>query len=357
MSTTRYCTLINTPRFGAIPGTCLTRMTTIALAVSATTTSLGVAACSGWERGGTCVERVTYTALAVVIAGGVHLLPAVSQKQSSVARIAASALCAAGLLATLGGQMEFFALAQQHAGALRADTVPIAHELARPANPPARSLTVIAVDQEHARNAMAAIDDQPCHARCAEAREHHAELVVTLDELDTEAAEAKRREAADDRQVLLADRAMRLRDEMRVDPVTAQLAEVTGVAESRVSLLFSLVYSAVLDGIGVVAWLLVFAACRADDCKSIMPDTPHDVATVEPIANMEQSNCTALPMSDPSRDAKLMQLMQAVTDGTVPPTVAGIRKYLGCAQATAAKLRRELLAQRASTFLMDGEVA
>jgi hypothetical protein len=263
-----------------------------------------------------------------------------------------------GLAVTLCGQAEFFTLAQQHAGARRADAVPPVASHASGEIASSRSLAAIAADQASARKALAVVEnDQSCHGHCNVLRARRAVLIATLDELDTEANEAKRREVADDRQVLLADRAMRLRDEMRVDPVTARLAEMAGVAESRVSLLFSLVCAGVLDGIGVVAWYLVFAARRTVEGKSMMPDTPHDVAAIVPIANMEQPNSTALPMSDPPRDAKLMQLMQAVADGTVPPTVAGIRKYLGCAQVTAAKLRREVLAQRASTFLTDGEVA
>ncbi|MFM0753650.1 hypothetical protein [Paraburkholderia strydomiana] len=344
---------------GMIGKTSLTYTTTISLAVAATGTSLGVAAYSGWERGGTCVERVTYTALAVVIASGVHLLPAMSRQRPLVVRIAVSVLCAAGLVVTLGGQAEFFALAQQHAGSRRADTVLLPAAVLQLQGVSSRSLTAIAADQASARKALAVIDDQPCHVRCADKRARRAVLMATLDQLDTEEAEAKRREAADDHRVLLADHAMRLRDEMRDDPVMTRLAALTGLAEDRVSLLLNLVCASVLDGIGVVAWYLVVVARRPRDCErpvSVVPDDVPTVACVPHGTGVEPASHAALPMPDRQPNTRLTQLTRAVADGQVKMTVAGIRNYLGCAQGTATRLRRELLAQRASQLSTDGEV-
>ncbi|MFL9928828.1 hypothetical protein P0D88_06060 [Paraburkholderia sp. RL18-103-BIB-C] len=332
---------------------------TIVLAVAASATSLSVAAYSGWERGDTCVERVTYTALAVVIASGVHLLPAMSQQRPLVVRIAVSVLCVAGLVVTLGGQAEFFALAQQHAGARRADTVPVVAAISHPEISSSRSLTAIAADQANARKALAVIDEQPCHVHCTDRRARRAALIATLDELGTETNEAKRREVADDRQTVLADDAMRLRDEMRDDPVMTRLAALTGLAGDRVSLLLSLVCAGVLDGIGVVAWYLVFAVRRTGDCDSVMSVASDDVAAVAcvvPGTGAESESHAAPPAANRQPDTRLTQLMRAVADGEVKVTVGGIRNYLGCAQGTAIKLRRELLAQRTYKVLKEGEV-
>jgi hypothetical protein len=331
----------------------------IALAVVATATSLSVAAYSGWERGDTCVERATYTALAVVIASGVHLLPAMSQQRTLVVRIAVSVLCVAGLVVTLGGQAEFFALAQQHAGARRADTVPTVAALLHPEISSSRSLTAIAADQASARKALAIIDDQRCHVHCTDMRTRRAVLIATLDELDTEANEAKRREVADDRQTVLADHAMRLRDEMRGDPVMTRLTVLTGLAGDRVSLLLNLVCAGVLDGIGAAAWYLGFAVRRTGECERVMSVASDDVAAaacVAPGTPAESESHAAPPVADRLPDTRLTQLMRAVADGHVRVTVAGIRNYLGCAQGTAIRLRRELLAQRTSKFSNDGEV-
>ncbi|MBB5501042.1 hypothetical protein [Paraburkholderia sp. MM5384-R2] len=332
---------------------------TIALAVAATATSLCVAAYSGWERGDTYVERATYTALAVVIASGVHLLPAMSQQRPLVVRIALSLLCVAGLAVTLGGQAEFFALAQQHAGARRADTVPAVASLSHLKISSSRSLAAIAADQASARKALAVINDQSCHVRCKDLRTRRAVLAATLDELDTEANEAKRREVADDRQAVLADHAMRLRDEMRDDPVVTRLAALTGLAGDRVGLLLSLVCAGVLDGIGVVAWYLVFAVHRTGDRDSVMSVESDDLAVVARVVHgpeAESKNRALPPIADRLLDTRLTQLTRAVADGQVKMTVAGIRNYLGCAQGTAIKLRRELLAQCTSQLSTDGEV-
>lgn len=330
---------------------------TIALAVVATATSLCIAAYSGWERGDTYVERATYTALAVVIASGVHLLPAMSQQRPLVVRIALSLLCMAGMAVTLCGQAEFFALAQQHVGARRADTVPAVTSISPAEISSARSLVTIAADQASAHKALAVINDQSCHVRCTDLRTRRAVLIATLDELDTEAHEAKRREVAVDRQAVLADHAMRLRDEMRDDPVVTGLAALTGVPGDRVGLLLSLVCAAVLDGIGVVAWYLVFAVRRTGDCDSVMAVASDDVAAVADAVHglgAESKDRAQPPIADGLRDTRLTQLARAVADGQVKMTVTGIRNYLGCAQGTAINLRRELLAQSTSQLSTDG---
>ena len=333
---------------------------TIALAVVATATSLSVAAYSGWERGDTYVERATYTALSVVIASGVHLLPALSQQRPLAVRIALSLVCMAGLAVTLCGQAEFFTLAQQHAGARRADTVPAVASHAPAEIASSRSLAAIAADQASARKALAVIDnDESCHGHCKDLRARRAVLIATLEELNTEANEAKRREVAEDRQAVLDDHAMQLRDELREDPVVMRLAALTGLATSRVGLLFSLVCAGVLDGIGVVAWYLVFAVRRTGDCDSVMSNAPDDIAALTGVTAcaVAESTNRALPSNaDRLLDTRLTQLARAVAGGQVETTVASIRKYLGCAQATASKLRRELLAQCTNHLSTDGEV-
>ncbi len=332
---------------------------TIALAVAATATSLSVAAYSGWERGDAFVERATYTALAVVIASGVHLLPAMSQQRPLVVRIALSLLCLAGLAVTLCGQAEFFALAQQHAGARRVDAVPAVASLSNPEISSSRSLAAIAADQASARKALAVINDQSCHVRCKDLRTRRAVLIATLDELDTEANEAKRREVADDRQAVVADHAMRLRDEMRDDPVVTRLAALTGLAGDRVGLLLSLVCAGVLDGIGVVAWYLVFAVRRAGDRDSVMSVEHDDVVVAAGLVDgpgAESKSRALPPIADRLLDTRLTQLTRAVADGQLKMTVAGIRNYLGCAQGTAIRLRRALLAQGTNQPSTEGEM-
>lgn len=329
---------------------------TIALAVAATATSLSVAAYSGWERGDTYVERATYTALSVVIASGVHFLPALSQQRPLAARIALSLVCMAGLVVTLYGQAEFFTLAQQHAGARRADTVPAVTSYASAEISSSRSLTAIAADQASARKALAVVDNaQSCHGHCKDLRARRAVLIATLDELDTEANEAKRRESAEDRQAEQIERATRMRDTLRDDPVTVRLAEWLGVDEDRVDLLFALICACVLDGIGAMGWYFVLSTRLSDDAAGgagVLSTGKHGCNSIiqgEHAKDLETSFLSAANV-----DARLPQLMRDVAEGKVPATVAGIRNHLGCAQETAAKLRRELLAFRAVIVRSNG---
>lgn len=97
----------------------------------------------------------------------------------------------------------------------------------------------------------------------------------------------------------------------------------------------------------------------AGDCESVMSTTPDDVTASELVVSgtgAESGSHAVLPRTDCPADPRLPQLMRAVSEGKVRATVVGIRKYLGCAQETAAQLRRELLAQRTYKVLKEGEV-
>lgn len=333
----------------------LPRVTPLVLAATATATSFGIAVFSGWERGGTFAEQLAYSALAGVVVSSVQLLPALSQGRPLVARIMMAAVCAAGLVVTLTGQIEFFEFAQQHAGARRARLVPDAKPVPLRRNLSVRDLTVIARDEEHARKALAFLDGRRCHVNCAADHLSRATLDADLAELATEAAEAKRRELAEDRQSALADQAMQLRDAMREDPVTARLSALTGVAEDRMNLLLGLVYAGVLDGIGAMGWYLVLSTRLSDDATECVgvastgKDGRNSIAQGGHADALETSFLSAANV-----DARLPQLIRDVAEGKVPATVTGIRNHLGCAQETAAKLRRELLAFGAVIVRSDG---
>jgi hypothetical protein len=97
----------------------------------------------------------------------------------------------------------------------------------------------------------------------------------------------------------------------------------------------------------------------AGDCESVMSTTPDGVTASELVVSgtgAESGSHAVPPGTDCPADPRLPQLMRAVSEGKVRATVVGIRKYLGCAQETAAQLRRALLAQRTYRVLKEREV-
>ncbi|MCX4146890.1 MULTISPECIES: hypothetical protein [Paraburkholderia] len=317
----------------------------VTLAGTATATSLYIAALSGLERGATLAERLACTAVPVVTVAGLHLLPALSRGQSFAVRGLVAVLCTAGLVVTLSSQISFFQLAQQHAGTRRAESV---LDTARVpvAGTPGRSLTAIAHDQASARKTLALIDSHHCDGNCTSEHLRRTTLTATLEALAIEADEARRREAAEDRQVVLVDRTLRLRDAMRDDPVIVRLADLTGLGKTSVSLLLGLVYACVLDGIGVFGWYLVMPAYRRDGdaVTALVVATSSGVERKYVEADKAVDTDSGITSHSPldEVDSQLMQLTRDVSEGKVHATVAGIRKYLGCSQATALKLRRGL---------------
>jgi hypothetical protein len=309
-------------------------------------TSCGIAVFAAWERGGTLAEQLAYSAFAGVVVSAVHLLPTLSRGRSVAARIIIGAVCAAGFVSTLSGQVAFYEFAQQRAGARRAESVPDSVTAPLTADPPTRDLTAIARDQAAERTKLALIDNHRCGSTCADARLRRATVIATLDELQTEADEAKRSELLADRRAALDDRTIRQRDAMRADPVAAQLAALTGIDEDRVMLLLDLIYAAVLDGIGVLGWYLALSR-RLYDGRPAYATTVaigngmgSDPVATEVGSDADGPAARSTVLSD--ADAELAQFMRDVADGKLKPTVAGIRNHLGCSQQKAVKLRREL---------------
>jgi hypothetical protein len=312
-----------------------------------TSTSIGIAALSGWQRGSALPEQFGCIAVAVGSALGTHLLPALCREKTLAVRCAAALLWAAGMIVLLYGQTSFFVLAQQHAGELRAKTVPESVPAYAPAQLPEHDLVSIAGEQLKIRTALAVIDSRRCTLNCARLQTHRALLMARLDALRTDADETKRREMAEDRQTEQAQRAAQMRDALREDPVTVRLAGWTGIEAERLNLFLALVCACALDGIGSMCWYVALQDRRRDQ-----NEFASDVASIGSAISRAltedatDGECSGKADHKRDRDARLMQLMRDFENGKVLPTVAGIRKHLGCAQGTAAKLRRELLTLR-----------
>lgn len=317
------------------------------LALLATLTSLGIAALSGLQRGGALPEQFGNIALAVAAVLATHLLPALCRSKPLAVRFAAACMWAVSIVVVFYGQMTFFLLAQQHAGDLRAEGVPETTQIVPVAATPMRSLTAIGKEQERVRTLLAGNNARHCDVDCPAQRMRREVLTAKLDALTTEADEAKRQQVRDDRQAALADRATRLRDSLRDDPVTARLSALIGLDAQKLNLLLALVCAGVLDCMGSLCWWLSLDGSRAAVTPGVTAVVSQDNASRHAELN---------PASDPTSDAyvtdadeidsRLVQLARDVAAGELNPTVDGIRRHLRCAQKKANELHREFHALR-----------
>jgi hypothetical protein len=308
----------------------------LALAATATATCLAILA--GWQRGGLLAERVLLTCIGVVLVVAAHLLPALCRPHGRRIRALGVALWIGCMVATCYGHAVFFVMAQKHAGEARAAVVPVAVA-------PGRNPAEIAGDRASVVARLARAAERKCGDRCAAVRIERATLSARLDALDVESGEAKRHE-------LMVDRAEAKRAAAKADPL-AGLLTAFGVAANRVDLVIGLAFAAVLEGVACFCWLLALRptdvstkasapALEASRILRVTPVTPGSQA-VAPGRNdstgaKETGNLPAVV-----RAADVTRVLIAIREGQLRGTVTEIRKHLGCSQAKAAAVRRQIV--------------
>ena len=291
----------------------------LVLASSATGTALCLSTLAGWQRGGWLVERIAWIAIGAVLVLSAHLLPALGQLARPAVRRVGGLLWIGCMVAAAYGHATFFLWSQLHAGEARAAVVATT-EVPERESPSitisSRPLSAIAAERARVVAALASANARSCLDDCPGLRARQIGLAATLDALDVEAQEAKRREAAEDRQEEAQRHIATRRDTARHDPVIAMLAAWFGVTPVPIEVLGALVLAAALEGVACYGWFLVLVA--------------HPVVT-EPVKD-----------SHTVPDTELSRLHRAITDGQIRPTVVEIRRHLGCSQAKALELRRQL---------------
>lgn len=367
----------------------------IALATLATTTALSLSILAGWQRGGTLPERLIWIAIGTVLVTSAHLLPALIRDAPIVVRGMGSLLWGACLVTACYGHAVFFAFAQQHAGEQRAATVQVDS-----APSSGRSLTAVMTERAAVTAQLAAANARYCVGNCMTLEGRRVTLAAKIDALNAEADDIRR-------QQVTTDRVTERRDALLADPVTARLAALLGTTTARVDLLTGLAFAAVLEGVACVLWTVALRSPLPIPLPVVTGVTPAAVTvtpavtqpTVTPVTDapnvtepvvtivtdaggMTQPGVmpvaashddetvsrnsvtpshdrtttghaprdgpiTPLPTVDPIDD-HLSRLVRDVAAGLVRPTVADIRRHLGCSQARAAELRRQL-AEHTST--------
>ncbi|WP_206951957.1 hypothetical protein [Trinickia acidisoli] len=335
-----------------------------ALAVAATGTAVTLSILSGWQRGGTLPERLVWVAIGVVLVVTAHLLPALVGSSAQRLRFLAAGLWLGCMGAAVYGHSAFFLLAQMHAGERRAASV------ASPAKPSSRSLTTVMAERAVVVTQVAAAGVRRCTRDCPSLRAQRASLAARLDALNAEASDIRRHEAFD-------DRVEAQRDALLADPVTSRLAVLLGTTASRVDLLSGLTFAAVLEGVACLLWVLTLESSQSQvptpvvsgaalaavtPATSVTAVTPSEVTVDEEShadetvtferASAGHSGTTPsraprddplTPLSGSHASDDVTRLIQDIAGGRVRPTVSDIRRHLGCSQAKATALRRQLV--------------
>lgn len=334
-----------------------------ALAVAATGTAVTLSILSGWQRGGTLPERLVWVAIGVVLVVTAHLLPALVGSSAQRLRFLAAGLWLGCMGAAVYGHSAFFLLAQMHAGERRAASV------ASPAKPSSRSLTAVMAERAVVVTQVAAAGVRRCTRDCPSLRARRASLAARLDALNAEASDIRRHEAFD-------DRVTAQRDALLADPVTSRLAGLLGTTASRVDLLSGLMFAAVLEGVACLLWALTLESSRSQaptpvvsgaalaavtPATSVTAVAPSEVTADEEshadttVTFERASDCHGgttpsraprddplTPLSDSHASDDVTRLIRDIAGGRVRPTVSDIRRHLGCSQAKATALRRQL---------------
>jgi hypothetical protein len=314
------------------------------LAVAATGTAVFISVLAGWQRGGWLVERIAWVAIGVVLVASAHLLPALCRSASLGVRCAGSALWVICMIATCYGHATFFLLSQQHAGAMRADAV--TPPVTVPLVSSGRNPVAIAAERVRVTRALAIANARRCKDDCPVLRLSRISLAAKLDALSTEADDARRQLEADDRRTDQVDRAAALRDAQRDDPVTARLGALLGTTAAQVDLLSGMAFAGVLEGIACLFWFLAFQT-RTPVVSPVSPIPTQPVtAGNEAVTPSHTPTLEPVTLHDDQRDSEneVAQLAHHIAAGRVRATVADIRRYLGCSQARATALRRQLSA-------------
>ena len=320
------------------------------LALAATITAACLSILSGWQRGGLFGERVLLVCVGVVLVVTVHLLPALCRPHGWRIRALGTVLWIGCMTATCYGHAVFFVMAQKHAGDVRAAAVPVI-------SASGRNLAEIAGDRAGIVARLARLNERKCGERCAAVRVERTTLTARLVALDAESTDVTRRELA-------VDRAGAEREAAKADPV-ARLLVAFGVPASHADLAAAMAFAVMIEGVACFCWLLALwpanaAANTATPVQGVSHILP--VTAITPASTVVATGgnlATEWQETGRSRTSEraddLTFVLTAIRDGSVRGTVAEIRKHLGCSQAKAAALRKQVAQQMQSSHAIGRE--
>lgn len=315
----------------------------LALAIAATGTAVCMSVLAGWQRGGWFPERLVWIAISVVLVVSAHLLPALVRSAPVTVRIMGTALWGMCMVTACIGHAFFFTFAQQHAGEARAAT-----GMDRPAVS-ARPLSPVMEERASVARELAQAKVQRCSRNCGGLDVRRVALAAKLDALEAEADDIRRQDAE-------RDRTTALHDALLADPVTSRLSTLLGATTARVDLLVGLVFAAVLEGLACLLWTLALrpqplpapvSAVTHAIVAGVVEGHAEEVVSHEVTADSHDRRddpVTSLPAEKlpGNGEDEIRLLVRDIAAGLLRPTVADIRRHLGCGQSKASSLRRQL---------------
>jgi hypothetical protein len=379
-----------------------TRVVSLALALAATTTSLGVCVLAGWERGAGLAERLVWIAIGAVLMLSAHLIPALVRAAPVSMRLFGLAIWAVAMVCTGYSHGTFFLSAQRHAGDLRAASIstPSSSVIAVRKGP---GIGEIALMRSQVEQQLANANAAKCERNCGWLQLRRENLTSRLTALNIQLDEARRDEASAEVSRAAAAALVAHRDEQRADPVTLQLARLIHVPEGSVDLGIALIFGWLLEGIACVSWMLALArnsegALASRHCpvkivtESAAPSSPlaiksaandddvEDVTAKLPVTTTRASDPPEIaeacgvrtepevtsrlpkeiapqprradtvakirPRHDQTGRDELDRLTEAIIEGHTTSSVRDIRAYLECSEGRALALRRQLSSVR-----------
>jgi hypothetical protein len=126
------------------------------------------------------------------------------------------------------------------------------------------------------------------------------------------------------------------------DPVTGALTTF-GLPVAHADLIAGVAFAAVLEGVACFAWLL---ALRSADAAEIAITPAQQGGHAAPVTEVTPSSnaVAALESPDAEQADDVTRVTTAIADGKLRGTVAEIRRFLGCSQATASVARKQIAA-------------
>lgn len=316
------------------------------LAVAATSTAIGISVIGGEQRGGTRAERVVWVTLSIVLVLSAHLLPALVRGVPRRVRLTGYLLWGACMLTAITSHAYFFLFAAQHAAQRRAEAAPVVL-----AEITGRRLTVVMRERAEVSARLATANAQSCSGKCPTLAARRVTLTARLEALNAEVSDIRRAQDLD-------DRAMTQHDSVMTDPVTARLGALLGTTGAHVDLLTGLTFAAVLEGVACLLWSVALHPRCKPSVEEVAPTVAPEARESHDDADGDcdghtMPNQSVTPFSIRSQTAEaidhdMTQLAQDIAAGRLRPTVADIRRHLGCSQARASALRRQIVQMRST---------
>lgn len=263
------------------------------LAFVLTGVSLAMIAVSSWERSASIIEGLIMTFLAGSIALSAHLLPALTKNRvGKIGLLVVSVLWGLSVLVTLYSHTVFFVSTGLHAGDIRAEKSTKVEDLQNSAdktklimeNPRSRSIVDVTRDIASIEGRIATLKAQDCD-RCKRIKAKIVEAEATGKALSIELQEANRIASLRDKAMAIEEKAMKIKDDARLDPVTEKLSGVfKGMNVDAITLLIAVSSSALLETLAALFWWLIWPHRKEEkiNIKSVKEQTEKAKITEEP---------------------------------------------------------------------------